>query len=111
MPGLAKLLKELSDASRVCGEQAYLIASRGLGNLGSFLVVAQLTRLSPRFCLALGLSIQAVAGLWMGSFDINLTSNDVMWSNMLHGFGFGLSYTPMAVLAFSTLRTRYLTQV
>ncbi len=88
----------------------YLIASRGLGNLGSFLVVAQLTRLSPRLCLALGLSIQAVAGLWMGSFDINLTSNDVMWSNMLHGFGFGLSYTPMAVLAFSTMRTRYLTQ-
>jgi hypothetical protein len=29
---------------------------------------------------------------------------------MLHGFGFGLSYTPMAVLAFSTMRTRYLTQ-
>jgi DHA2 family multidrug resistance protein len=88
----------------------YLIASRGLGNLGSFLIVAQLTRLSPRLCLALGLSIQAVAGLWMGSFDINLTSDDVMWSNMLHGFGFGLSYTPMAVLAFSTLQTRYLTQ-
>ena len=88
----------------------YLIASRGPGNLGSFLIVAQLTRLSPRLCLALGLSIQAVAGLWMGSFDINLTSDDVMWSNMLHGFGFGLSYTPMAVLAFSTMRTRYLTQ-
>ena len=88
----------------------YLIASRGLGNLGSFLIVAQLTRLSPRLCLALGLGIQAVAGLWMGSFDINLTSNDVMWSNMLHGFGFGLSYTPMAVLAFSTMRSRYLTQ-
>ena len=81
----------------------YLIASRGLGNLGSFFIVAQLTRLSPRLCLAMGLSIQAVAGLWMGSFDINLTSHDVMWSNMLHGFGFGLSYTPMAVLAFSTM--------
>ena len=88
----------------------YLIAARGLGNLGSFFVVAQLTRLSPRLCLAMGLSIQAVAGLWMGSFDINITSNDVMWSNMLHGFGFGLSYTPMAVLAFSTMPTRYLTQ-
>ena len=34
----------------------YLIASRGLGNLGSFFIVAQLTRLSPRLCLALGLS-------------------------------------------------------
>ena len=33
-----------------------------------------------------------------------------MWSNILHGFGFGLSYTPMAVLAFSTMPTRYLTQ-
>jgi DHA2 family multidrug resistance protein len=88
----------------------YLIASRGLGNLGSFLIVAQLTRLSPHFCLALGLSIQAIAFAWMGSFDINISSNDVMWCNMLHGFGFGLSYTPMAVLAFSTLRTRLLTQ-
>ena len=48
--------------------------------------------------------------MWMGSFDIKITSNDVMWSNMLHGFGFGLSYTPMAVLAFSTMPTRYLTQ-
>jgi DHA2 family multidrug resistance protein len=88
----------------------YLVAARGLGNFASFFVVAQLTRLSPRFCLALGLSIQAVAGLWMGSFDINIAQDDVMWSNMLHGFGFGLSYTPMAVLAFSTMPGRYLTQ-
>ncbi len=88
----------------------YLIAARGLGNLASFLVVAQLTRLNARLCLFLGLSIQAVAGMWMGSFDINLTSQDVMWSNILHGFGFGLSYTPMAVLAFSTMPARLLTQ-
>ncbi len=88
----------------------YLIASRGLGNLASFCVVAQLTRHNPRLCLFLGLAIQAVAGLWMGSFDINLTASDVMFSNMLHGLGFGLSYTPMAVLAFSTMPTPLLTQ-
>ncbi|MFZ5782124.1 MAG: DHA2 family efflux MFS transporter permease subunit [Pseudomonadota bacterium] len=88
----------------------YLVAARGLGNLASFLVVAQLTRLNARLCLFLGLSIQACAGMWMGSFDMNLTSNDVMWSNILHGFGFGLSYTPMAVLAFSTMPARLLTQ-
>ena len=41
---------------------------------------------------------------------MKLTSDDVMWSNILHGFGFGLSYTPMAVLAFSTMPTRYMTQ-
>jgi DHA2 family multidrug resistance protein len=88
----------------------YLVAARGLGNFASFLVVAQLTRFNPRLCLFLGLSIQAVAGLWMGSFDMLITREDVMWSNILHGFGFGLSYTPMAVLAFSTMPVRLLTQ-
>jgi DHA2 family multidrug resistance protein len=88
----------------------YLIAARGLGNLASFCVVAQLTRINPRFCLFLGLAIQAFAGFWMASLDINLTANDVMWTNILHGFGFGLCYTPMAVLAFSTMPGSLLTQ-
>ena len=48
--------------------------------------------------------------MWMGSFDIDVTASDVMWTNILHGFGFGLSYTPMAVLAFSTMPARLLTQ-
>lgn len=88
----------------------YLVASRGLGNLASFFIVAQLTRLNARFCLFIGLSIQAYAGMMMGGFDMSITVEDVMWSNMLHGFGFGLSYTPMAVLAFSTMPTHLLTQ-
>ncbi len=87
-----------------------LVASRGLGNFGSFFIVAPLTRISPRFCLFVGFSIQAVAAIWMGSLDINLSTSDVMFTNMLHGLGFGLSYTPMAVLAFSTLPGSLLTQ-
>ena len=88
----------------------YLVASRGLGNLASFCIVAQLTRFNPRLCLFLGLVIQAIAGMQMGLFDMHVTVEGVMWSNILHGFGFGLSYTPMAVLAFSTMPTRLLTQ-
>jgi DHA2 family multidrug resistance protein len=88
----------------------YLIAMRGVGNFLSFLVVAQLTRINPRATLAAGLAIQAVAGIWMGSLDMNMSSADVIWTNLLHGFGFGLAYTPMAALSFSTLETRYLTQ-
>ncbi len=88
----------------------YLVATRGMGNFLSFLIVAQLTRYSPRLCLFGGLAIQAVAGAWMASLDINMTSRDVLLTNMLHGFGFGLTYTPMAVLAFSTLPARLLTQ-
>ena len=52
----------------------YLIAARGLGNLASFCVVAQLTRINPRLCLCLGLGIQAIAGLWMGSLGMTFSS-------------------------------------
>jgi DHA2 family multidrug resistance protein len=88
----------------------YLVASRGLGNLLSFCIVAQLTRFDARLCLFIGLSIQAFAGGLMGALDMQVTVENVVFSNVLHGFGFGLSYTPMAVLAFSTMPTRYMTQ-
>lgn len=87
-----------------------LIAMRGVGNLLSFLIVAPLTRINPRATLAAGMLIQAMAGLWMGQLNINLTVNDVVWTNLIHGFGFGLAYTPMAVLGFSTLAAPLLTQ-
>ena len=88
----------------------YLIATRGVGNFLSFFVVAQFTRYNAKLALFTGLAIQAVASLWMGRLDINLTTNDVLWTNLMHGFGFGLAYTPMAVLAFSTLPQPLLTQ-
>lgn len=88
----------------------YLIAMRGEGNFLSFIVVAPLTRWNPQATLAAGLIIQAGAAAWMGMLDMNMTFEQVLWTNLLHGFGFGLAYTPMAVLAFSTLEARLLTQ-
>ena len=84
----------------------YLIAARGFGNWLSFLIVVQFTRLAPRSALAVGLACQAIAGWQMGQLSINLTEFDVFWTNLLHGFGFGLAYTPMAFLAFSTLTAK-----
>ncbi len=80
-----------------------LIAGRGFGNLASFAIVVQATRWSPRLAMAAGLALQAVAGFWMAGFDINVSSADIFWSNVLQGFGFGLAFTPMSVLAFATL--------
>jgi len=88
----------------------YLISARGLGNFLSFFTVVQLTRFNPRLCLFIGLAVQSLAGLWMSSLDMNMTSADVFWSNILHGWGFGTAYTPMAVLTFSTLSMHLLTQ-
>jgi DHA2 family multidrug resistance protein len=39
-----------------------------------------------------------------------LTESDVFWTNTLQGFGFGLAYTPMATLAFSTLSSKLMVE-
>ncbi|MDP6706456.1 MAG: MDR family MFS transporter [Alphaproteobacteria bacterium] len=87
-----------------------LLAARGIGNWVSFLVVVQLTRYNAKLALGSGLFLQAVAGWAMAQLDINLTSFDVFWTNLLQGIGFGLAYTPMTVLAFATLAPDRVTQ-
>ncbi len=80
-----------------------LLSARGVGNWMAFLVVVQLTNYSPRLALAVGFSCHVVAGLAMAQFDINLTPWDVFWTNCLQGFGIGLIYVPMTIVAFSAL--------
>jgi DHA2 family multidrug resistance protein len=86
-----------------------LLAGRGIGNWLSFLIVVQFTRRNPRLALACGFGAQAVAGWAMAQLDINLTNADVFWTNLVQGFGFGLAFTPMSVLAFATLPTKRIT--
>lgn len=81
----------------------YLMSARGLGNFLSFGVVVWATRFNARWALAVGLIMQALAVWRMTLFNVNVTDFDIYWTNMVQGFGFGLAYTPMTVLAFSTL--------
>jgi MFS transporter, DHA2 family, multidrug resistance protein len=87
-----------------------LLTARGIGNWFSFLIVVPLTRRVPRLTLAIGLAAQAAAGWSIAQLDINMSSFDVFWTNALQGFGFGLAYTPMTVLAFTTLPARQITE-
>lgn len=97
-PGLLHDLRGYPDST-----VGLLLAARGIGNWMSFFIVVPFTRFNPRLAVACGLAAQAVAGFAMAQLNINLTSFDVFWMNMLQGFGFGLAFTPMAVLAFATL--------
>jgi len=83
----------------------YLISARGLGNFFSFVIVVQFTRYSARLALTVGLLLQVWAGWEMSLLNVNMSDFDVFWTNLVQGFGFGLAYTPMTVLAFSTLPT------
>jgi DHA2 family multidrug resistance protein len=87
-----------------------LIAARGMGNWLAFLVVARLTRLAPRATIAAGMALQAAAAFWMASLDINMTEDQVFWSNLLQGFGQSIAFTPIAVMAFSTLPVQHVTE-
>jgi len=87
-----------------------LIAARGLGNWTAFFFIAQLTRIAPRFAIGCGLAIQATGGFWMSTFDINVTDFSVFWSHYLMGLGQSVAFTPMAVMAFTTLPKHKITE-
>jgi DHA2 family multidrug resistance protein len=89
---------------------AMLIAARGMGNWAAFLFVAQITRIAPRSAIVCGMGIQAAAGFWMAQWNINLTDSDVFWGNFLLGLGQSIAFTPMTVMAFSTLPPRQVTE-
>jgi MFS transporter, DHA2 family, multidrug resistance protein len=97
-PGLLHDLRNYPDSAI-----GMLLASRGVGNWIAFLVVVPFSRRYPRLAVATGLAIQAIAAWSMAQFNLDVGSFDVFWTNALQGFGFGLAYTPMTVLAFATL--------
>ncbi|MSP01476.1 MAG: DHA2 family efflux MFS transporter permease subunit [Acetobacteraceae bacterium] len=88
----------------------WLVAARGIGNWLAFLVIVPFTRVAPRTAIATGLAIQAFSGLAMAQFDINLTFFDIFWTHLLQGFGQSVTFTPMTVVAFSTLPKAQMTE-
>ena len=104
-PSLLHDLRKYPDSA--IGE---LLAARGIGNWMAFLVVVPISRRFPRLSVALGLSAQAFSAWSMAQLNLNLTSYDVFWTNALQGFGFGLAFTPMTVLAFATLPASRVTE-
>ncbi|MGE0225909.1 MAG: DHA2 family efflux MFS transporter permease subunit [Acetobacteraceae bacterium] len=104
-PGLLHDLRGYPDSTI-----GLLLAARGCGNWVAFLVIVPFSRRAPRLAVATGLAAQTIATWQMSQFDINLTGFDVFWTNMLQGFGFGLAYTPMTVLAFTTLPREQITE-
>ena len=87
-----------------------LLAGRGVGNWFAFLVIVPFSRVSARGAVAFGLAAQALSALAMAQLDINLTGFDVFTLNMVQGFGFGLAFTPLMVLSFSTLPRHHINE-
>jgi len=86
-----------------------LLAARGVGTLIGFLFNAVVrTGIDPRLLLFVGFGVQGIAGLWLASFDVNMTTAGVALASGLAGLGVGLCWVPLTVTTFATLAPRHL---
>jgi len=85
-----------------------LLATRGAGNMLSFIVVVRVAAWDPRIALAIGFLSQAVSGWAISQFDINLTLFGLAWTSALQGFGIGMTWVPLTLIMFSTIRPHQL---
>ena len=85
-------------------QSGYASMPRGVGSLMAFLLVPFLIqRLGARATLLIGIPI-AVLALWqMAHFDLSMTMGPIMISGIIQGFGVGLLFSPLNVLAYATL--------
>ena len=84
-----------------------LIGVRGIGAFFGFGLMALASRLDPRVSLTIAFSLQGLSGLYMASFNIDMTFSQVAWAGIIQGMGVGMAWVPISVFTFSTLDKRY----
>jgi DHA2 family multidrug resistance protein len=80
-----------------------VIGCRGVGMVVGFMSAGFMKRLDPRFSMAFGFSLLAVAGLWMLTFDLNVPMQTLLANSLVQGFAVGVIWVPLTMVAFDTL--------
>jgi len=83
-----------------------VIGCRGIGMTLGFLTAGLMSRIDPRIGMSFGFLLQALSGLWMLTFDLNVTMEILVWSSLLQGFAVGVIWVPLSVVAFDTLAAK-----
>ena len=83
-----------------------VIGCRGIGMTLGFLTAGLMTRIDPRISMAFGFSLQTLAGLWMLTFDLNVTMDILVLNSAVQGFAVGTVWVPMTIVAFNTLAAK-----
>ena len=80
-----------------------VIGCRGVGMTEGFLVAGLTSRVDPRIGMSVGFLIQVASGLWMLTFDLNVTMDILVWNSLIQGFAVGIIWVPLSVVTFDTL--------
>ncbi|MGE0624274.1 MAG: MDR family MFS transporter [Pseudomonadales bacterium] len=86
----------------------WILAPRGVGTMISMSLVGRLVeKFDPRHLIIFGLACMALSLWQMAQFDRNVTTELLIGTGLLQGFGMGFTFVPMSTMAFSTLPPRY----
>jgi len=84
-----------------------VIGCRGVGMLVGFMAAGFMSRIDPRISMAFGFGLQTVAGLWMLTFDLNVTMEILIANSAIQGFAVGVVWVPITAVAFGTLDAKH----
>jgi MFS transporter, DHA2 family, multidrug resistance protein len=87
-----------------------VIGSRGVGMLLGFMSAGFMARLDPRLSMAFGFGLQTIAGIWMLTFDLNVTMDILFVNSAMQGFAVGVVWVPITVVAFETLDPKHMAE-
>jgi MFS transporter, DHA2 family, multidrug resistance protein len=84
-----------------------VIGARGAGMAIGFMTAGLMARIDPRLSMAIGFGLQTLAGIWMMTFDLNVTMEILILNSAVQGFAVGTVWVPMTIVAFDTLDPKY----
>jgi MFS transporter, DHA2 family, multidrug resistance protein len=80
-----------------------VIGCRGVGMTVGFLMAGLTSRLDPRVGMSIGFLIQVASGIWMLTFNLNISMDILILNSLVQGFSVGMIWVPLSVVAFDTL--------
>jgi DHA2 family multidrug resistance protein len=84
-----------------------VIGCRGVGMLVGFMAAGFMSRIDPRISMAFGFGLQTAAGLWMLTFDLNVSMEVLVLNSAVQGFAVGVVWVPITAVAFGTLDPKH----
>ncbi len=99
---LAPYLQTLSGRSVI--DTGELLAPRGAGTMASVILAGRLSnRVDPRLLMLAGLVLVSATLYQMTGWTPDIDARSFTENSIIQGFGLGLVFTPLQVVAFSTL--------
>ncbi len=80
-----------------------MIAWRGVGAMAGFFISMMAQRVDQRLLLLIGACLQTACGVWLLSFNLDISPYELALNSMLQGVCIGLFWAPMSLITFSTL--------